>query len=342
MIASLLGGVLLREVPEALLVGVKSGQYKVFGSIIKSVSNGQIVGHLQEAGGLSKLASMFGSGPVGLLAGGVQMIQNEQIKSGIGRIEAGMGVLQSLGVANLALGAAGIGVSVAGFAVVSRKIEHVKKAVETLADRMDVLSVEVRAVRQDLVAADLDDLRALAWALDEGWKLGDSAAERRWHGVATDALRLSARFERHAARILEAGPIALPAADPMLDGLSLAGSLRVASLAAAGEVRAAQDAANEGARDIDALTGRIGHADLAKAKLATWKTEPGTQAWFEALTQARKLTIPDTTRLREREAAAATRAAPLVAIDAKGISARDWLAAARQETASPLLVMMHN
>jgi len=108
MIASLLGGVLLREVPEALLVGVKSGQYSVYGSIIKSVSNGQIVGHLQEAGGLSKLAGMFGSGPLGLLAGGVQMVQNEQIKSGIGRLEAGMGMLQSLGVANLALGAAGI------------------------------------------------------------------------------------------------------------------------------------------------------------------------------------------------------------------------------------------
>lgn len=279
---SLLGGVLLREVPEALLVGVKSGQYSDYGSIIKSVSNGQIVGHLQEAGGLSKLAGMSGSGPLGLLAGGVQMVQNEQIKSGIGRIEVGMGMLQSLGVANLALGAAGIGVSVAGFAVVSRKIDHVKKAVETLADRMDVLSIEVRAVRQDLVAADLDDLRALAWAMDEGWKLGDSAAERRWRGVATDALRLSARFERHAARILEAGSIALPAADPMLDGLSLAGSLRVASLAAAGEVRAAHDAANEGARDIDTLTGRIGHADLAKAKLATWKS----RTWHPSLVRS--------------------------------------------------------
>jgi hypothetical protein len=76
--------------------------------------------------------------------------------------------------------------------------------------------------------------------------------------------------------------------------------------------------------------------------LATWKAEPGTQAWFEALTQARKLTMPDTIRVREREIAAATRAAPLIAIEAKGISARDCLAAAREETALPLLVMMRN
>jgi hypothetical protein len=43
--------------------------------------------------------------------------------------------------------------------------------------------------------------------------------------------------------------------------------------------------------------------------------------------------------LRSREAVAVTRAAPLIALGAKGIHARDWMYAAREEQDAPLLLM---
>lgn len=96
------------------------------------------------------------------------------------------------------------------------------------------------------------------------------------------------------------------------------------------------------ARDIDAWTGRNGQVNLPKARLARWKTERGSPAWSHALAQAGELTLPESEQLRDREAAAATRAAPLLALEAKGVSARDWLATAREEASSPLLIMIDN
>jgi hypothetical protein len=44
--ASTTGAVLLREVPEHILAGVRLGDFKVYGSIIRSLRSGRIVGHL--------------------------------------------------------------------------------------------------------------------------------------------------------------------------------------------------------------------------------------------------------------------------------------------------------
>lgn len=343
MIAGLIGNVLLRSVPSAFAAGVDSGQYQVYGSIIRSVADGRIVAHLQEAGGLSKLMGLISAGPAAPLkfaADGIQIYQNHQIKSGIDRLQAGMGMLNQLGVANLALGAVGIGVSVAGFAIVSAKIDRVRAEVEKLGDRIDAVGSKVDALQQDLISSDLDDLRALAWNMDEAWNLGDSAAERRWHDVAGAAPRLAARFERRAGRLLAEGPAALTSAEPLLDALSLAGSLRVSALAAAGEHRAAREAAGEGARVVDTLTGKLGLSDLVRDQVRRWEATPGTPEWGHAIDRATEIATPLAARLRAREAAAATRAAPLTTLAAKGVSAREWMAAAHEEAEAPLLLML--
>ena len=343
MITSLIGQTLLRQIPERLAAGVASGDYQVYGSIVRSISEGRIVGHLQEAGGLSKLAGLIGAGPlapVKLAADVVGLVQKEQIKGGIARLESGLASLQQLGVANLALGAAGIGVSIAGFAVLSRKIDGVKRAVEGLSDRVDAIGVKVDALGADMIEGELDDLVGLASLMDEGWREGGMLGERRWHKVAEEAPRLAVRFRRRSAQMLAAGPIAVTAAEPMLDALNLAMSLRVAGLAAAGESRAASTVSAESAAVIQGLTGRIGLADLARAKLEGDPVKLGTVEWGKALARAADVSRDQADRLREREAAAATRTAPIAALAARGIDWREWLAAAREEQDAPFVVMM--
>jgi hypothetical protein len=65
-----------------------------------------------------------------------------------------------------------------------------------------------------------------------------------------------------------------------------------------------------------------------------------TQEWRSALEGAIVEVAPSAERLRQREASAATLGAPLKELEERGIPARDWLAAARQEEDVPVVLMM--
>lgn len=342
--ASLLGGLLLREVPEALIAGVRSGQYQVYGSIVRSVSSGRVVGHLQEAGGLRTLVSLIGNSQIGMALQGAQIVQNEQIKSGLRSVETGIGqlhaamtTLQHLGVANLALGGAGIGVSMAGFAIMSRKIDGVRLAVEATTERIDAIGYKIE--KQPRLAA-LEKLRGLAASIDESWALSDAAAERRWLDDGRLGVELIKTFEDQADQMLARGPAGLSMAAPMLDAISMTSALRFTALAAAGETKAALDVAKRDAQLIEKLTGGIGLIDLARGRLierGLSTRSPDIREVFEDVIEEVR---SDEELIRSREAAANTRAAPLEMLEATGIRPRDWLAAAYEEKEAPLLAVM--
>jgi hypothetical protein len=209
--------------------------------------------------------------------------------------------------------------SIAGFDMVSAKVDGVTLAVADISAQIEHLGGK---------------------GMDEGWRLGDgSRAERQWHHVARGALVLQTRFESRASRLLAATD-GHRAADPMLDALALASGLRVAALAACNEVVAAQDAAADGARTMERLSGETGLADLVRLRLTKNSAQPGSPQWAVAISAASQEVRPLVRKMREREAALATRAAPLPAIERRGIKPRDWLQAAHEETEAPMLVMV--
>jgi hypothetical protein len=342
VIAGLLGNVLLRQIPPALAAGVKSGEYQVYGSIIRSVSSGRIVAHLQETGGIgSLLGSAASVSPLTVLTSGAQIVQGEQIKAGIRHMQTGIDQLQHLALANLALTGLGIGVSVAGFFLLNAKIDRLASQMDEVKDHLAELSQEVRGLHERIVGRDFALLRAAAKHRDEIWRLdSEAAATRRWHDLAVALIDLCELFRWSAGSILAKGPRALKAAEPHLDALALASGLRVTSLAAAGEERAAQVAASECGRELEALTGAIGIADLARERLRQANVCMGTPEWSPAFKVATAEVAPVAERLRQREASAATLGAPLKELEERGIRARDWLAAARREEEVPLLLMM--
>lgn len=338
------GQLFLRAVPEHLVHGVESGAYTVFGSVVREVATGKGIGFLQEAAPLASMALNGASlGPIGILAeaglGVAEVVQNEAIMTGIENLQKAADLLQVLGVANVALSAAGIGVSVTGFALMSAKIDGVKRAVHALADQIETVSAKIDALQQDAIDVDFAELKSLSKSFDEAWRLSDEAASRRWHDVARGALSQQSRFELRADRALNQGAQHYLAADAFLDAVSLASALRVAALAASNEVIAAQDAAADGARSIERMTGMIGLADLSRARLALADARPGTLEWTLAQADANQSMRPVALKIRRREAAAITRAAPLAALQGHGIKPREWLEAARSETNSPILFM---
>lgn len=327
---------LLREVPPALVAGVQGGDYKVYGSIIRSVASGKIVGHVQETSGLMNLAGRALSGgvpgintAVDLVGHGVSYVQNEQIKAAID-------VVQNMQIANLALSAAGIGVSVAGFAVLAAKIGRVEAKVWALGDRLDAVARGVEFLRRDRIAEDFTRLRTAMQRLDEAWMLGDPIPQ--WRGVSEEAIYLTNQFERRAHELLDADPDPLPAL-PFLDALALAASLRVQARLASGDDGAARKAADEGAEALIRAGDRLRIAQSAIARASGPDAVPGTPAWADRI---------DASVLQLREALAGARAQEISAVGTtltldelarQGIRGRAWLEEARNETTAPLLYL---
>ncbi|WGW02772.1 hypothetical protein [Tropicibacter oceani] len=152
---------------------IGSGQAQLVGAIIKEVSTGQILGHVQQTQGLAKKllqaggsAVQAGFAPLGL----INVAQNEQIKARLGQLSQGLSHLQSLQFANMALTGIGIGVMVSGFVVMSRRLNAIEAHLDTL--REDVREIgkmmqqaELRILFSDMRAA-LKDLEHVATRKD--------------------------------------------------------------------------------------------------------------------------------------------------------------------------------
>lgn len=344
MTATLLGDVLLRQVPAHLLAGVQAGDLKVYGSIIRSLTSGHIVGHLQETSGLARLGATAiaasaslplqgASFAADLVGHSVSFVQNEQIKAAIN-------VVQDLQIANLALGAVGIGVSVAGFAILSAKINRVEASMDAMAGRLAEIARSVDSLRRDRIADDFTRLRTVAEQMDEGWSLTDPTPQ--WRQVASEAHSLVNMFERRVSELTAdlADLADLAAAEPFLEALALAASLRVAARLASGDDAAGRAAANEGARALVGVGERasLGGSVLRQMRLGT--ALGGTKAWDQALAGRVDTLRPLVERTRQREAAAASTSLTLAELQRQGISGRVWLEAARSEEAEPVLCLL--
>ena len=124
----MLGGRVLREVPARFVEGVGTGEYKVFGSIIRSRLTNRIVGHLQETSGLSKMASlaMAPANPLGAAASAAELIGQCVLYSQNRAILNAVKTIEQLQIASLAVGVVGIGVSIAGTALILERIKRVE------------------------------------------------------------------------------------------------------------------------------------------------------------------------------------------------------------------------
>jgi outer membrane murein-binding lipoprotein Lpp len=280
-------------------------------------------------------------GKVDQLGEGISQVQTKlgDMHADIGALGKSMQMLETMGVANLALNAVGVGVSVVGFGVMNAKLGQVQGAIRAIADRIDSISDKIDRLRQDAIDADFSDLLSLTGMYEEGWALAESAsAQRQWHRVQQDALVIQNRFANRAQKLLQVTSANLDAADPMLDAVALASGLRVASLVACNESNLARSIANDSSRQIEALTGTIGLVDLT-AHSDLHGVRAGTVDYDLAMAKAREAARPLLRKLREREAASATRALPLATLEYRGIAPRAWLEAARSEKNAPLLFL---
>lgn len=159
---------LLYDIPLSLLGRVSSGEAEVVGALIKEVASGKILAHVQPTQGffnaLSQVGGTFaqtGFSPLGAIG----VVQGEQIKSGITRLEQGLGLVQNLQFINVALTGIGVGVSVAGFAVMNMRLNAIENNLGTLREEVReiglmIQAAEIRRLFSEIRAAlkDLDSV----------------------------------------------------------------------------------------------------------------------------------------------------------------------------------------
>jgi hypothetical protein len=316
------------EIPAPLFARYLAGDLIRNGTLLREAGTGRIVAHLQETAGVAGLAGS-GLSPGSMIADGVQIYQNEQIKAGIALI----GRLQ---VANLALTGVGIGVTIAGFAIIAGKLDRIEARLGEIGVAIEQIARRVKDIQEHLIRSQLAALRAELRRIDEAWSRTD--AEAQWRIAADHLLTLEQTFFDHA-RSLNGDTDEGGLREQMVDAFAIAGGGRISALLAAREEDVAGKAGHHFARSLSELTGAIGAPQLLRDMLACEQTPLGSAARLKAIERLRPEAEQRAMALREREEAAATAPLTIAALACAGLTGREWLARARGEIDAPLICL---
>jgi hypothetical protein len=161
---------ILYEVPFQLQNLISSQQASLIGAIIKDNATGQVLGHVQQASGLS---SMLTQAVSSTLSGGfsplsaVSVVQNEALRRGVAELKDGMILMQNLQYGTLALSGLGLGVSIAGFAATLTKLKAIEAKLEGLSDAMEAVTSDRRDDDLKTIFADVSgDLQNIETLVD--------------------------------------------------------------------------------------------------------------------------------------------------------------------------------
>ncbi len=129
-------------VPAQFLAQLNAGELARYGTILKDVADGRIVGHLQQTGvfdhvlgnAVSGLGQVVQSGvnPINMLTGFATVAQNHQIKGQLTALTDMVGSLQTLGLVSSVASVAGIGVTVASTAILMQRIKKIDTSIGRL------------------------------------------------------------------------------------------------------------------------------------------------------------------------------------------------------------------
>lgn len=363
MITAALTKLVLQKASGGILDLVQSGALQAFGSTLVDPTSRRTVGYLQArdtlgaAADTAKVVASLGAfanpvtapfgvayaaGKTGFAIFDTQRTSHriedklDTVAEGVLRsekkLEDGLGGLTARSRSTVALQFLDIGINVAGFATLGARLDEI-------AVRASAIDAGFREFQESQLTLAFTNLKTLARSLDEGWRLSGNAATNRWQSVASEALHLQDQFEARSRGVLTRPDPDYLLADAMLDAVSFANGLRVAALAACNQINAARSAAEDGARVLDSLSGRVGLAELVRPVLAASGSERGTREFSVALAKANEDARPLDRKFRQREANALTRAAPLVSLERRGIRPRAWLEEVRSLTETALVFM---
>lgn len=120
------------EIPSQFLPSFYAGELARYGTILKDVGTGQIVGHLQETGVLQKaLQTGLSLDPTGVTSL-IGVAQNTAMMSKLNAMQAMMGTVQTLQIASLASSVIGIGITAATAAMILNRLGAIDNTLSSI------------------------------------------------------------------------------------------------------------------------------------------------------------------------------------------------------------------
>lgn len=280
-------------------------------------------------------------GPANILTsavtGGVAIWQNHKIAGQLTQMQSSLALVQNLSVAGILVSGLGVGVSVVGFAAMNARLKTIGKSLDTLSDRVDVVT---RDRREDELKALLRRIEVHLETVDglETRKQGFAAADRASDNLRDDASALYGVLDREVERA-SPNSTELPDIDRILGVTSTIRIVHEASTRAMflmDEVEEAGRLAGLQGRRLMDHTAALSPDALARVKvLATEPPEAAIKARREALPRARVVTQD----LRQSAMMIASQQDLARTLAQRGISGRTYLGEVASAKEAPLMLL---
>ena len=122
------------------LPGLLSGELIRYGTILKSATSGQIVGHLKEAGSFASLVGGVPISPLSAVMDGINTVSSLSANLQLRQVQKTVESLRLITELGAAASVASLGVSVIGFAAVIHRLGKIDGKLDSLASQMGSIS----------------------------------------------------------------------------------------------------------------------------------------------------------------------------------------------------------
>lgn len=121
--------------------GLLSGELIRYGTILKSATSGQIVGHLKEVGSFSSMVGGMPMSPLSAVMGGVNTLSSLTANLQLRQVQKAVESLKLITEVGAAASVASLGVSVIGFAAVMHRLGKMDGKLDSLASQVSSISM---------------------------------------------------------------------------------------------------------------------------------------------------------------------------------------------------------
>ena len=181
-------------IPAKFATSFATGQLVLYGALLKDTSTGKIVGHLQETSVLEHIMQgAFSAANASLPLNAIGIVQNQHMVSQLKDIQAELGLLNGLQIANLATSVVGIGVTVTSAVVIINRLKAVNKSVIAIGEKVDKLGDEMMRLELEKHLADLETEveRAHELPLRKNTAGSVESSEKKLHQLASQFFGLA-------------------------------------------------------------------------------------------------------------------------------------------------------
>lgn len=318
------------EVPMEYLARIDAGELVRYGTILKDVSDGRIVAHLQQTGAFDHVlgyafsgvqqAAQTVSSPVGALTGIATTIQSQKMGKQLDGLTDMVGNLQTLSLVGSVASVAGIGVTVASTAILMRQIKMVDTGIQRLSDELADIKSHLREV---------DIHRALHRVGDTMEKLAEAPFRKTAAGTEKVLYDVEENLRSGFNELLEGVQVAISMdvvdaelLRTLLAGIATCSGAQTKTLVWLDEIKLAQTRAQTHAVKLNQLA-RLMATDVMQVKLAG-EADAATQVGLD---------------LRELRAVMSSRPSFLARIEDLQISGPTYLAQTEERDDAPVLFL---